>query len=528
MTWPSPEGNLDTQEGVESEAPNGQRRCLPSVRRNIQTVRRHIRTGRQPFLLGAAVVLPRATGLLTLPIYTRLLGPEDFGRYELLISLVGLLYAVCLLGLDFAMSVRHFGHEEGQRRRDAASAVAAAATSSVVTTGVLIALAGVLGPLVLQSPSGGLPFAIVIAAVPFNVLGGVLAMYLRLRFKGLAFFRATVGGAVGGTVTGLALVVAAQWGLVGAIVGLTTVHVLTFALLAVGVRGMLDPTSADRRTALRLVRLGAPLVPAGAASWVFAVADRIFVAAFLGFTQLGLYAAAARLATILALVAYGFHAAWGPIALRWGLVADRDRRYAASLRLVAVVGGAAVAVVSWLAQPLLWLLAGPVYVGAHDVVWLLAASVLFSAMFSVVQIGANLAQRGDRVALATIIAAVVNTVWNLTLIPLLGYLGAGVATLAAYAVAYVMMYAMSQRVTPIGIEFGRATCWAVGWTLVAAASVVAPPSVRPWADVLVVVAALAVALAAVIQSTSVVVSLIPTTSAEDGEDHAGEAGVSAT
>ena len=527
MTWPSPEGNLDTKEGVESEAPNGQRRCLPSVRRNIQTVRRHIRTGREPFLLGAGVVMPRATGFLTLPIYTRLLGPEDFGRYELLSSLLGLFFAFCLLGLDFAIAVRFFGHGDEQRRRDAASALAAAAASSLVTAGILIALAGVLGPLVLQTPGGGLPFAIVIAAVPFNVLGGVFAMYLRLRFKGLAFFRATVGGAVGGTATGLVLVVAAQWGLVGAIVGLTTVHMVTFALLAVGVRGMLDPTAADRRTALGLVRLGAPLVPAGAAIWVFAVADRIFVAAFLGFAQLGLYAAAARLATILALVAFGFHAAWGPMALRWGLIADRDRRYAASLRLVAVVGGAAVAVVSWAAQPLLWLLAGPAYVGAHDVVWLLAASVLFSAMFSVVQIGANLAQRGGRVAVATIIAAVVNTVCNLTLIPLLGYLGAGVATLAAYAVAYVIMYAMSQRVTPIGIEFVRATGWAIGWTVVAASSVVAPPSVRPLADVLVVAVAMAIALAAVAQSTSLVGSAIPTTSAGDGEDVAGGPGISA-
>ena len=145
---------------------------------------------------------------------------------------------------------------------------------------------------------------------------------------------------------------------------MAAVHGITFVLFAVGVRGLLDPMSADRRTALRLVRLGAPLVPASAASWVFALADRFFVAAFLGFSQLGLYASAARLATILALVQFGFHAAWGPVALRWGTIGDRDRRYAASLRLVAIAGGAAVAIVSWLARPLLWLLAGPAYVGA--------------------------------------------------------------------------------------------------------------------------------------------------------------------
>jgi O-antigen/teichoic acid export membrane protein len=315
-------------------------------------------------------------------------------------------------------------------------------------------------------------------------------------------------------------VLAAHWGLVGATVGLATAQVITFVLLVFGVRGLLNARSADRRTALQLVRLGAPLVPAGAATWVFAVADRFFVSAFVGFTQLGLYAAAARIGTILGVVQFGFFAAWGPVALRWGTVADRDRRYAASLRLVAAVGGAAVAVVSWLAHPLLWVLAGPAYIDGAGVVWLLAASVLFSAMFFVVQIGANLAQRGGRVAWATIIAAVVNTVANIVMIPRLGYFGAGVATLLAYVVAYVTMYAMSQSVTPIRMEFGRATGWAIGWTVVAASSVAAPGSIRPLADIVVVAAALAVGFAVVVQTASIVAA-----ANAPGDSHAGLTGV---
>lgn len=490
---------------------------ITRTRQNSASIRRHLRAGRQSFFFAAAVVLPRATGFLSLPIYTRLLGPEDFGRFELLTSISALLYAACLLGLDFAMSVRFYTQAETQRRRDGASALAAALGASLVTTAVLLGLAGVLGPLTLQSPSGALPFAIVIAAVPFNVLGGVLAMYLRLRFRGLAFFRAMLGGTVGGTATGLGLVVAAHWGLIGAALGLAAVHLITFSLLAASVRGTLDPRSADRKSSFRLVRLGAPLVSAGAASWMSTLADRFFVAAFLGFTQLGLYASAARLATILALVQFGFHAAWGPAALRWGTVGDRDRRYGASLRLVAIVGGAIVAIVSWLAEPLLWLLAGPVYVGASDVVWLLAAGVLFTAMFAVVQIGANLGQRGGRVAWATIVAAAVNTIANLMLIPSLGYLGAGIATLLACALGYGVMYTMSQRVMPIRMEFERATAWALLGISIAALSVVVPPSIRPVASVLVVASAVAVALLAVARITPILTEPIPNPSSTERE-----------
>jgi O-antigen/teichoic acid export membrane protein len=130
-------------------------------------------------------------------------------------------------------------------------------------------------------------------------------------------------------------------------------------------------------------------------------------------------------------------------------------------------------------------------------------------MFIVVQIGANLAQRGSRIASAMIIAAVVNTLANLTLIPALGYLGAGIATFATYLVAYVTMYKMSQTVTPIAMRFGRATGWAIGWTLVAASSTVVPSNTRPLVDVLVIAAAMVIGLGAIVQSASTVAPDLP-------------------
>lgn len=483
-------------EGSGSRLPADRARGKGTAKR----VRRIVGVGRDPILLAAAVILPRATGFLTLPIYSRALGPEDFGRYELLISVVALAYAICVLGLDFALAVRYYGQVEEDRRRDVVSALVAASGTSFTVTGLLIAASAGLGPMALQTPTGWLPFAIAVIAMPFNVIGGVLAMYLRLNSQGAAFFRAMLVGAGGGTVIGVVLVVYGGLGLVGAVAGLTTVHVLTFALLARGLPSSFDLRHRDRERVISLVRLGAPLVPAGAASWVFALADRFFVAAFLGLAQLGLYASAARLAAVLTLAQFGFHAAWGPMALRWGQHADRDVRYAASLRLVAMVGGAIAAVTSWLAGPLLWLLAGPAYVEAASVVWLLACAVLFSAMFYVVQIGANLAQRGRLVAISMGGAAVANTVANIMLIPTLGYIGAGVATLATYVLAYVLMYALSERATPIALGFAPSTGWALIWTIVAAASVVMPPVVRPVVDIAVVVIALAASAWAITDS----------------------------
>lgn len=505
------------------------RRGPPLLRqaRDLRSTFRRVWAGRDSFLFAAGFVMPRAMGLLTIPVYTRLLGPADFGRYELLTSIFALLYAVCLLGMDFALSVRFFGLNDVERRRDATAAVMVAGTASVVAALVLAAIAGVLGPLVLQSSAGALPFAITVAVLPFNVLGGVLAMCLRLRFRGRAYFAALVGGAVGGAASGVFLVIGLRLGLIGALAGFALIHVLTFGLLLASSRGLFIATWRDRDRAICLARLGAPLVPAGASSWVFAVADRFFVSAFVGFTQLGLYAAAARLGTILVLIQFGFHATWGPAALRWGTAPDRDRRYAASLRVVAVGGGALVALVSWLAYPLLWILAGRSYVAAVDAVWLLAASALFLAMFYIVQIGASLAQRGDRVAWATIAAAVINTVANIALIPPFGYMGAAWATLIAYAVAYLIMYRMSQGLARMNLEFGRSTAWAAGWTVLAAASTVSPAGLWPILVVIVAAAACAAMLLASGDAARTLTLAIPASGENNEPDQLDRGGHSA-
>ncbi len=82
-------------------------------------------TGATSFLFAAGFVLPRAMSLLTIPVYTRLLGPADFGRYGLDLHLLPLVRRVpSRHGLR---PVRPFLRaRRRRRRRDATAAVVVA------------------------------------------------------------------------------------------------------------------------------------------------------------------------------------------------------------------------------------------------------------------------------------------------------------------------------------------------------------------------------------------------------------------
>jgi enterobacterial common antigen flippase len=462
---------------------------------SVTLVRRYGRAGARSGVFAAAVAVPRLAGLLTVPVYARALGPDAFGAFELLVSGIALLYALTSLGLDFAIAVRYHERDDLGRSGDLSAAVA---TGAVVASTTAIVLALVAAPIAagLGHPAASMSVALALMAVPCNVVANLLSIFVRLRLDATRYFVALVGGSSVGAITGVIAVVAG-YGLAGAVGGVLVAHVATLLLFLLATRGQVSRTGFSRGRTIELVRLGLPLAPAAAATWVFAFADRFFLAAMFGLYEVGLYAAAARLASGLSLLQYGFHAAWGPVALRWGTLADPSARYAASLRFLAVAGGASVAVLSWLATPLLTLLTGPDYAPAANVVWLLGGSVLFNAMFSTVQIGASVAKQGGRIAGPTIIAALVNTALNIVLIPTLGYVGAGVATLAAYATAFGTQAVMSHAVRPFQLELWRSTAWAAGWIVISGASIVVPASSQLPATVTILVIAFATTIWAV-------------------------------
>lgn len=421
-----------------------------------------------------ALVVARVVGLVTFPLYARILGPDDFGRYDLLSSLLGLAYSTLMVGMDFALAVRYYSSSPLQRRADLASAYLITVTLAIGTAAALIISAPSLAPLLLHTTSANGSLTIVALAVPFNIVAGLTAVLLRLEFRSIAFATSTVGGVIVGSGLGLSLVVGTGAGLIGATLGLTATHVVSAALALLLARGTFQLTKPSLRNTASILLLGLPLAPAAAAIWALSFADRFFVSSLVGFAELGLYAAGSRIASLLMTLQAGFQLAWNPIALRWALTADRDVKYDAALAAVASGGGALVIGIGVLAEGLITILAGPAYVEARSVVWILAGAVLFKAIFYVASIGLSLEQRSGILAWVTVAAAIANVILNVVLISRLGYAGAAVASFAAHVGVSVVGYLLSQRVVRLKVRFWRSIAIALGAVAVSALPTVLP------------------------------------------------------
>jgi len=73
------------------------------------------RLGKDGLIYGVGSVAAKASGIVFLPIFTRILTPEEFGNIELVTVVTGILSVFLVMGLDSAQFFYFFkARQEGQ------------------------------------------------------------------------------------------------------------------------------------------------------------------------------------------------------------------------------------------------------------------------------------------------------------------------------------------------------------------------------------------------------------------------------
>lgn len=403
------------------------------------------------------LVGPIFTLLLT-PLYTRVLGVDNYGVVGVLTPLGMLIFLLGTLALPSALPVLYYDPQQReQQQRVVASALwLGAIWSTVLAVGVFFAAAPITRVAVGSLMREDMPGLVQITALglPGAVLYSVQTTVLRLRF---AVWRANILALcyiLSTAVANLLLVVWLDWGVMGVIsAGACTNAIMGLAGLAVA------PGSLARLPGVSLMRLLArtslPLLPATLAVWVLTYGDRLFLPRSVAYQQIGIYDIANKLASALALLVEPFKSAWGPLALSIQQDPNAPRTYSKVLTYYCIVGLGLGLGLSLFAHEALLIITTPAFVGAERYVWLLAMTSLSSGFALVVMIGLLIEKKLAQAAWMTTAAAALNTLLNILLIPTLGVLGAALATAVAYLASALLMAIRAQRVHPFPYEWRK-------------------------------------------------------------------------
>jgi len=431
------------------------------------------RLGKHSAIYGLGGLVSRILAVLLLPLYTRYLTTSDYGQIETLIALVTVLTIVLQFGISSAFFRFYFDAEDDAGRR-LVLRTSFWFTMTMATLG-LVVVAALATPIAqwLFDDAGAANLVRASAVALWAQLNYMqLTNLFRVEERSVAFVLASLTNiliTVGAT---LVLVVALDKGPLGVIVGnFTGTLVVYLALL--GYRREQLGLQMSRPLLRRMNHFGLPLVPSALLLWVTNFSDRFFLVKLTDTSEVGLYSVGVRVASAMVLLLTAFRMAWPAFA--YSIKDDDEARqtYAWVLTYLVLIS-------TWIATALTllspWIvdwLTTPKFASASRVVGPLAFAAVSFGGYIVLAIGIGRARRTQFNWVITGVAAAVNVVLNLTLIPPYGMMGAAIATAAAYTVMFVGMAWWSQRVFPVPYQWRRVvTAAAAGIALSAAGKLV--------------------------------------------------------
>jgi O-antigen/teichoic acid export membrane protein len=414
------------------------------------------RLARHSAIYGLGGILSRLLAVFLLPLYTAYLGTKGFGKIEIVTALSTVLVIVLSAGISSAFFRFYFDSKDPERRVLVVR-TAFWFTMAMATVGLVLGCAFAT-PLAHLLKLGDDPWLVRAGAVGLwaQMNYSQLTNLFRVEERSVQFVIASVANiliTVGMTVL---LVVGLHKGATGAVVG-NFLGTLCVYLVLLGYRRYQLGLQFDRQLLREMNRFGLPLVPSALALWAINFIDRLFVNAYKGLSEAGVYSLAVRASSVIVFLMIAFRLAWPAFAYSIDDDATAKRTYSFVLTYLLFVCCWISLALGVLAPWIVKVLApsDPQFHRADEAIGLLAFASSAYAGYTVLAIGIGRARRTQFNWIVTGVAAALNVALNFALIPRYGMMGAAVSTAAAYVALFLGMTINSQQVYPVPYQWRR-------------------------------------------------------------------------
>ena len=402
-----------------------------------------------------ANIIQGVVGFLAIIVYTRLLSPEDFGRYALAFSVMTLAHVATFSWLEAAMARFWAAQRDGA---DMASHFASLYRTAFILTGLFLPLAGLIVWLWPMPHDLRLPIAVGLLGIPIRCL----TKLAQERYRAAGEVRKAASLDIWNTLAGFG--VGAAFAFAGAggaspLAGLLIAPLLALPFILPGELREARSGYIDRERLKSYAVYGYPIAASLGLAIVLSSTDRFLLALFMNEAAVGAYHAGYSIANRTLDVLFIWLGAAGTPALVMALerggreqLTDAAREQASTLLLIGLPAAVGVALV---ARPLSEFMIGEDLrdAAAQVTPWIALSALLSGMTVYYFHQAFTLGRRTGWLLAAMSVPALANVVLNIVLIPRFGVQGAAWATAASFAVGLIASWAMGRRILPLPVPW---------------------------------------------------------------------------
>ena len=410
----------------------------------------------QTVVYGLGSVAGSAVPLVLVPLYTRVLSQAGYGALEMLVISVSVLSVLLQMGMGPAV-FRSLKPDAPPGSRDRAM-TGALGVVAAMGVGAVVVVTAVREPLTRALLGEGFPTFLVVAATVQAATHGLASIPLALlRMEERARLHSVLNAGRAVLAIGILVPLTLTLGLVGVVLGLAAESAIFagIALAVVRSRWSWRWSGAEVRA---LLRFGLPLIGTGFGLMIVGTADRYLLRSFATLEAVGVYALGYRIASTLNMLVRSFQTSWPAVLFAQDHGAEAVTFFARVAKYVVVTLAFVGMALSVFAGDILGIVAPDSWVPQTEpLVPVLCFSFVMRGVFTATAVGVNLRDRTEGTTVAANVAAAVQVLVGLLLVPAWGTLGAAWATAVAMTTLAAVGTAISLRLMWIPYEWGRLT-----------------------------------------------------------------------
>lgn len=398
-------------------------------------------------------LISRGLSLFLIPLYTRVLSPADYGSLDLLTVFASIVNLTIALEVSQGLA-RYYAGEQAHDRKVAYASSAFWFTLVCYSIFAVLALLFTrqLATLIMGQAGMETAFRLGVAFILFNGLFYLIQNQFRweLRSQDYAMVSLLMSLVTAGASVWFAYGV--RWGLEGLLLGMI---IGSFAGTIFGLWRLRNSFrfQFDAGCLREMLVFSTPLVFSGVAVWASLYIDRIMINHLLSVDDVGLYGVGYRVASIAGLIMVGFQGALAPLVYTHYREQNMPRQLATIFRLFILLAMLLFLVLTLFATDILKFLVTERFYGGTVVVVFLVPAIFLANMY-IFAPGIGIAKKTDLMIWINVGGALLNIGLNYILIPTMGIIGAGLATLLGSFGVFVAYMVMSQKLYPVPHQWG--------------------------------------------------------------------------
>jgi O-antigen/teichoic acid export membrane protein len=406
-------------------------------------------------IYGIAGIAPKVVGFFMIPVYTRFLTPSDYGIMSMLMLLNSFIAIILPLGLDAAF-MRFYCDCKNEREK-----------SAVYTTALLfITVLGFITAISLSVFSSQIS-SILFSATKYSayviamliILLCQLAKLVPVQFvvaneKSVFYTFYSIGGFLLAISLNIYFIAILKMGVLGFIYSSLIIEVVTAVFLVI-VTLPRKGLEFSFKWLKEMLKFGFPLIFSSLAMFIYMFSDRFFIEKYYSLAAVGLYSLSLQFGDIISYAIGPFLTARTPFIFSSYKEKNAkemfSRLFTYSSLVFCFIGlGLSVCI-----KDVFSIVVGREFFEAYKLVPIVVLAILFRTSFYSLSIGISIMKKTGFIVYIYTVAAIVNILLLVFLIPKFGALGAAISRAITFLILLLLGYEISQKLFYIKYEFKR-------------------------------------------------------------------------